>query len=77
MLVTANTPTDRCSTSTKRVDQSRNAAIVELFANRALLTFAAIVAAKRLIAREHVRLKEEILRQTTAVAAMVLDAHAR
>jgi hypothetical protein len=62
VLVTANTPTDRCSTSTKRVDQSRNAAIVELFANRALLTFAAIVAAKRLIAREHVRLKEEILR---------------
>lgn len=74
MLVTANMPTDHYSTSTKRVDQSHSAPTVELYANLALHTFAATVAARRHIARGLVHTKGEIPRRTTAVAAMALVA---
>lgn len=76
MLVTANMPTDRFSTSTKRADQSHSAPTVELYASPALHTSVVTVVAKRHIIKELAHMKGEILMQTIAVAAMALVAHA-
>jgi hypothetical protein len=76
VLATASIPTDRCSTSIKRVDQFPNVRIVELFGNLDRHMFVVTVAVRNRIQRQlahtmanhRVSFSWEILGITTAVS---------